>query len=327
MQRVSKFLRSAVFFLAVVFVTGSQPVRADDVATVKVMLEKALETKNKAAFDAVLNVAVVAWPDKRSLILKIAQDVQADWLDATHIEEINMAQKAAVEAEVASKARGIIYFIDPKLWNAQAELGAGSSTGDTNEKALSIGLKFNRKFGKKWEHDLDMDFDYARSSGTTKRQRFLTKYETIWRPWESAFLLNFTELELDRFSGYDYRVVENIGVGFDLLDTDRYKLRVEGGPGIRFSQLEDTGLRETEFLGRLSTTFDWKISEYLSLRDKTSVIFATESNTVENDLRLSAKLNNHMTARLSFDTKYDSNPPINTSAWDTSTRVTLVFGF
>lgn len=327
MQRVSKFLRPLAFFLAVVFLAGSPPVRADDVATVKAMLEKAIETKDKAAFDAVLNMAVVTWPDKRSVILKTAQGIQSDWLDATYIAEINIADEAAIEAEAASKSRGIIYYIDPKLWNAQAELGAGSSTGDTEEKALSIGLKFNRKFGKKWEHDLDMGFDFARSSGITKRQRFVTKYEAIWRPWESVFLLNFTEMELDRFSGYDYRLVENIGVGFDLLDTGRYKFRVEGGPGIRFSQLEDTGFRETEFLGRLSTTFDWKISEYLSLRDKTSVIFATESNTVENDLRLSAKLNSHMTARLSFDTKYDSDPPINTSAWDTSTRVTFVFGF
>lgn len=327
MRPVCKFLCSFSFLAAIFIPANIQMAAADEVASVKVMLSKALENNDKTAFDVVLNMATASWPDKRGAILKTAQALKAEWMEVSHIAEIKTADAEAVASEVASRARGFVYFVDPKLWNTQLELGAGSSTGDTDEKALAIGLRFNRKFGPAWEHDLDMDFDYARSSGTTKRQRFISKYEAIWRPWKTAFLLNYTELELDRFSGYDYRLVENIGVGFDLLNKGNYKFRVEGGPGVRFSQFEVSGIRETEFLGRLSTTFDWKISDNMTLEDKTSVIFASVSTTIENALRLSAKINSHMTARLSFDTKYDTAPPLGTSAWDTSTRATLVFGF
>lgn len=327
MPRLCNLFRSAfVTFFLLAFAATSMA-HADEIKSVKGMLEKAVERGDEASFDTVLTMALATWPDKRGALLEMAEGIQVDWMATDQIEEIVIAREAAAAAEAASRARGIIYYLDPALWNGQAELGAGSSTGDTDEKSLSVGLSFHRKFGPQWEHDLDMDFDYARSSGETKRQKFVGKYETIWRPWSSAFLLNYTELELDRFSGYDYRVVENIGVGFDLLNKGAHKLRLEGGPGLRFSQFKETGETETEFLGRLSTTYDWKISETMALRDRTSVIFATESTTFENDLQFQAKLNSHLAARLTLGVKYDSAPPEGTAAWDTSTRATLVYGF
>ena len=327
MPRLCNLLRSFCLLLPAFIFFGTAEVYADDIKSVKGMLKKAVEAQDEAAFDTVLSMALMTWPGKRVAILKAAEGLQANWMAEEQIAEIEVAAKVAVAAEEASRARGIVYYLDPALWNGQAELGAGSSTGDTDEKSLSIGLSFNRKFGPEWEHDLDLDFDYARSSGITKRQKFVTKYETIWRPWKSAFLLNYTELELDRFSGYDYRVVENIGIGFDLISNSNHRFRIEGGPGLRFSQFKETGENETEFLGRLSTTYDWKISDTMTLRDRASVIFATVSTTVENDIQFSAKINAHLAAKLSFGTKYDSAPPLGTSAWDTSTRATLVYGF
>lgn len=326
MPRLCNTFRSfALMFMALAFVSTAE-VRADEIKNVKGMLTKAVDAGDEAAFDTVLSMALMTWPDKSVAILEMAEGLKAEWLAVEQIEEIKVAREEKIAAEKASRARGIIYYLDPALWNGQAELGAGSSTGDTDEKALSVGLSFHRNFGA-WEHDLDLDFDYARSSGETKRQKFVTKYETIWRPWSSAFLLNYTELELDRFSGYDYRIVENIGIGFDLLSKGSHKLRVEGGPGLRFSQFKETGVNETEFLGRLSTTYDWKISDSMSLRDRASVIFASESTTLKNALSFSAQLNAHLAARLSFDVQYDSAPPLGTAAWDTSTRATLVYGF
>lgn len=326
MPWICNSLRSfCLLFIALAFV-GTTSVQADEIKNVKGMLKMAVEAGDEAAFDTVLSMALVTWPEKRIAILKMAEGLQVSWLAEDQIEEINVAREAALSAEAASRARGIIYYLDPALWNGQAELGAGSSTGDTDEKSLSVGLSFHRNFGS-WEHDLDFDFDYARSSGETKRQKFVSKYETIWRPWKSAFLLNYTELELDRFSGYDYRVVENIGVGFDLISKGNHRFRVEGGPGLRFSRFKETGINETEFLGRLSTTYDWKISDTMSLRDRASVIFASGSTTLKNGLEFSAKLNAHLAARLSFDVQYDSAPPLGTAAWDTSTRATLVYGF
>lgn len=316
-----------VFTIFLLFSFGPVALYADsNMSSVEAMLEKAADVDNADYFQTVLEMALQTWPDKRTKILALADKVKAQWLMAEYVEEIEVQRKEMAAKEAASRARGLMHYLDPKLWNGKAELGAGSSTGDTEEKSLAAGLHFDRKFDD-WEHNIDMSFDYARSGSTTTRQRFVTKYETIWRPWSSVFLLNYTELEVDRFSGYDYRVVENLGIGFDVFESKKQKLRFEGGPGVRFSKLETEGTLETEYLGRLSSTYDLKLSENLSLRDKTSVIFASESTTMENVAQFSAKINSSLAARLGFEVKYDSAAPENTAVWDTATRATLVYGF
>ncbi|UTW58965.1 DUF481 domain-containing protein [Kordiimonas sp. SCSIO 12603] len=315
----------AVIFSAMIFL--STPLWAETPKGVTEMLQKAADTNNRVSFDTILGMALETWPDKRMDILEAAEGVKPYWLHEDFLEEIDEAEQAEAAAEAASKARGFVYYVDPELWNAKIQLGAGSSTGDTNEKSVTTGLTFKRKFGEAWEHALDLGFDYARNAGTTTRQRFVAKYETLWRAWKKGFLLNYTELELDRFSGFDYRVVENIGAGVDVFDTGKQKLRFEGGPGVRFSKLKETGATESEYLGRLSTTYDVKLSGDLTLKDKSSVIFASESTTFENLAQFNAKLNSHLAARLSVEVKYDSNAPDTTSAWDTATRATLVYGF
>lgn len=315
----------AVIFSAMMFL--STALWAETPKGVAEMLQKAADTNSRDSFDTILDMALKTWPDKRMDILEAAEGVKPYWLHEDFLEEIEDAEQAKVAAEKASRARGFVYFVDPKLWHAKLQLGAGSSTGDTDEKSLSTGLSFKRTFADAWEHAFDLGFDYARSGGTTTRQRFVAKYETLWRAWNKGFLLNYTELELDRFSGFDFRVVENIGAGVDVFDTGKQKLRFEGGPGVRFSKLKETGFTESEYLGRLSTTYDVKLTGDLSLKDKSSVIFASESTTFENLAQFNAKLNAHLAARLSVEVKYDSNAPEATSAWDTSTRATLVYGF
>lgn len=291
------------------------------------MLKKAASNDNAANFQVVLALALETWPAARADILSAAEAIKAQWMMPSQSEEIASLRQEKAAQEAASRARGFVYYVDPKLWNGKAELGAGSSTGDTQEKSAALGLSFNRKFGKKWEHELDLNLDFARSGNRTTRERFVVKYEALWRPWESAFLLNYTELEVDRFSGYDYRLVENIGVGFDMFSTGKQKLRLEGGPGMRFSKLKEDGMTDTEYLGRVSSTYDLKLTDNLALKDRTSVIFASESTTIENLAQVSARINSKLAARLAFEVKYDSAAPVNTAAWDTSTRATLVYGF
>ncbi|NVJ98952.1 MAG: DUF481 domain-containing protein [Alphaproteobacteria bacterium] len=301
------------------------------------MLKTAAAADNQATFEVILNTALQTWPNDRDAILAFAKGLKADWMEPQQIKEVEEAEARKKAAEDASKARGLIYYLDPKLWNGQAELGAGSSTGDSDEQSVSLGLSFNRDFGSRWSHQLDLDFDLGRTEGETTRERFVTKYETLWKPWAHTYLLNYTEFEVDRFSGYDYRVIENLGVGHQLIDTDRQSLRLEGGPGIRISRVEATyddlgallepAMTETEFLGRISSTYELKLSDTVTFKDRASVLIGVDMTSVENWLQFSARINSHLAARLSFEVKYESEPPVGTAAWDTITRAALVYDF
>lgn len=327
MTRFSKFFRSVSTAAVLIVGLGAAEVTASDVSSVKGMLQSASKASDKAAFETILKMALTTWPSKQEKILAVAEDVNSEWMRDEHIEQLTAIREAAAAAEKASRDRGIVYYLDPVLWNAQVELGAGSSTGDTSEKSLALGVSFDRKFGENWEHDLDLNFDFASSDGVTTRQKFQTTYEVLWRVWEHLYAISYTDLELDRFSGYDYRVLENIGIGYKLFENKRHGLRFEAGPGIRFSRLELTEETETEYLGRISATYRLQLSERIAFRDRASSTFGGTSTTFTNKAEFSAQLNSHLTARLSFETGYDSASPEGTSAWDTATRATLVYGF
>lgn len=302
------------------------------------LLQTAVEADDRNTFEIILQTALSTWPDDRDAILALAKGLKSEWLEPAYIAEVEEAEARKVAAEEASRARGIIYYLDPALWNGQAEVGASSSTGDADEQSASIGLSFNRSFGGTWEHDLDLKLDLAQANGAATKERFVTKYEVLWKPWSEAFLLSYTEFELDKFSGYDFRLTENLGAGYQLFQTDRHALRLEGGPGVRINKIEatfddETGIEATppetiyEFVGRLAANYELKLTSDITLSDRASVLFGTESTTLENWVQMSARINSHLMARVSFEARYDSAPPPGTEAWDTITRATLVFDF
>jgi putative salt-induced outer membrane protein len=291
------------------------------------LLKTAIVKDDRKSFDMVVDMAVETWPASRLDILRLASTLRREWLSEQEVQELIAAEAADIEAEKKSRARGIIYYLDPTLWNAQAQVGAASSTGDTDEQSASLGLSFSRDFSNVWEHNLNFDFDFARSKGATTRRRLLTRMETLYKKWEGLYLLNYVEVDLNKFSGFDYRILDNVAIGKQLFKSDRQSLRLEGGPGVRFSKFEDTGLTDTEFLGRVSSTYDLKLTDNLTFKDKASVIFGTGSMTIDNRASFAAQINSSLAARLSFQVQYDSETPVGAAAWDTITRATLVYDF
>ena len=302
-------------------------VSADTPAGLEDMLKTAVANENEALFDQLVETALETWPGSRIDILKAAAALEPTWIEADFAQEVAAAEEAAVEAERKSRARGIIYFLDPSLWNTTAQFGAATSTGDTNEQSVALGIAMSRDFGNKWEHDFNLDFDYARSQGQTTRRRILARLNTIYKAWDNLFVSNYFEADFNKFSGFDYRILDSIALGVKILQSERQSLRIEGGPGVRYNKFEIGNDSETEFLGRLSSTYKLKIADNIDFRDQASMIFGTGSITFDNRASIGAQINSALAARLSFQVQYDSDTPIDAAAWDTITRATLVYKF
>jgi len=297
------------------------------------LLKTAASNQDQANFNSILQTAFVTWPEQRVDLLELAESIKSDWLGEKNANALKEAREEEIKAEQRSRARGLFHYIDPDLWHGQAEMGAGHTSGDSSEQSFTGGLKFKRSFGEEWDHEVDMNLDYARSSGETTQELFVTEYRVKWKPWDNLFLINFLELEINRPSGYSYRVVENLGLGYQLLETEKHKLSVEAGPGFRFSKEINDPLRElygmtdAEFLGRLSLRYELQINENMKFEDRAGLIVGQDSTTLENKLELSARINSHLAARVSFEIKYDSVAPIGTARTDTISRATIVYDF
>jgi len=290
------------------------------------MLKTAAAKGDERAFGTMVTMALETWPGDRIDILKAAAGVQADWVSADFRREVADAEQAAIDAEKKSRDRGLMWYLDPSLWNVTAQLGASTSTGDTDEQSIAFGLAMSRDFDK-WEHDINLDFDFARSNGNVTRRRLQTRFNTLYKAWENIYVANYLEIDVNRFSGFDYRILDSIGLGKQLLKTDRQSLRLEGGPGVRFNKFENTGVTSTEFLGRVSSTYELKLTDNIDFTDQASVIFGTSSFTFDNRATVNAQLNTSLAARLSLQVQYDSDAPGTSAPWDTLTRATLVYKF
>lgn len=316
-----------LLIFAALMIGWAAPVSAAPPAGLEDMLKTAAAKGDERAFGTVLATALETWPSNRLDILKVASGVQVDWLPGGLRREVADAEQAVIDAEQKSRDRGIIWYLDPSLWNVTAQLGVSTSSGDTDEQSISFGLAMSRDFGDKWEHDINLDFDFARSRGTTTRRRIQTRYETVYKAWDDIFVANYLEVDVNRFSGFDYRIIDSLGLGTDLVKTDRQSLRLEGGPGVRFNKLEDTGATSTEFLGRVSSTYELKLTDNINFKDQASVVFGTGSFTFDNRASLGAQINSSLAARLSLQLQYDSDSPAGAAPWDTITRATLVYKF
>jgi putative salt-induced outer membrane protein len=320
-----KMKKHFVIFIALML-GWAMPATAATPPGLEDMLKTAVAKGDEAAFDTMVAMALETWPSSRVDILTVASGIQANWLSASYRQEVASAEQAAIEAEKKSRARGIIWYLDPSLWNVTAQLGASTSTGDTDEQSIAFGLAMSREFDK-WEHDINLDFDFARSRSTTTRRRLQARLNTLYKAWEGIYVANYLEVDFNRFSGFDYRVLDSLGLGTQLLKSDRQSLRLEGGPGVRFNKFEDTGETSTEFLGRVSSTYELKLTDNIDFKDQASAIFGTGSFTFDNRASLSAQINTSLAARLSFQVQYDSDAPVASAPWDTITRATLVYKF
>jgi len=325
----------ALFLLLGAASGAGAPLRADVPADIQTLLQATLDRGDRASFEIILDSALATWPDERVALLAFVEGLNAQWLDADEIQEIRVAERQAEEALAAEKARGLWYYLDPKYWNPQVEAGAGNSTGDTQEVSVSLGASINRSF-ENWDHSLEFFADFARRQGLTTRQRFTLEENTVYSGWDNWLFVNFGLVEFDRFSGFDFRITETLGIGYQLIDTDTQSLRLEVGPGIRYSVLDDTlsddgllieGGTRTEILGRLAATYSRQITENLTLNEQAGFVLGSTSSRFDNELSLSATLMDNLKARLRFQAIYESDVPDGTSAWDTVSRLTLVYDF
>lgn len=303
------------------------------------LLDSALKRDDGAHFVPAVLIAMEAAPELADAIYRHARALapgHASALDAAvavqfqNVAVVTTAPAASPAVAQSDAPAGRVVpsetgFFDFAAWEGDAELGLALNSGDSDERSLFLGLKLKRDMGE-LSHAFTASLDIARRGGETSKERYLADYQVKWRNWERAFLFGYAQIDVDRLSGFDYRLIENIGFGYQLLDGPRHAWSIEGGPGLRQTRLAADGT-EIEFLGRLSSSYAWQISDSASFENATSAVRGSERLTLDNTAELSTAINASLSAKLSFNYRYDSNVPAGSANTNTTTKATLVYGF
>jgi putative salt-induced outer membrane protein len=210
-------------------------------------------------------------------------------------------------------------------WKGQGEIGASSSTGNTRSTTLALGLNFSRN-GLFWDHAFNATADYERDNGTESKGRYFASYSGHYKYSERMYALGLLSWESDRFSGFESRLSESIGLGYTILQGPRVTLSIEAGPALRQTDYS-IGRSQNEIAGRGSVNYLWKILPNLALTEVVSYYGQSHDSTLTSDTGLTTNLIGALSARASYHVQYETNPPLGLDKTDALTRLTLVYGF
>ncbi len=248
-------------------------------------------------------------------------------------KKTNPQSSAEIDAKVAGFAIAQARAREEKLasqgilegWSGSGEAGGFISGGNTSTKGVAIGANLVKET-RSWKHSLRGFVDYQRQDGVTTRERYFAGYEGNYNITPNFYALATLAYEKDRFSGFDRRFSESLGLGYKLINTDSIKLAIEGGPALRQTQYT-SGIDDNAFAARGAGSLNWTISPSLTFSENATIFYDSFNTSVQSITALTAKLGGALSARASFQYNNESNPPAGRKNSDTTSRITLVYSY
>lgn len=215
-------------------------------------------------------------------------------------------------------------------WSGEGSLSAGTTTGNTETTDLGLGVDMSKTAGV-WTYSAEAAADYGEIDGVESRNRYFLAGDIDRQINDRLFGFGRASYEVDKFTGFDSRAFIGGGLGYSIYDTEKTTWSVRGGPGVKIDEVKPTlttqGETQTSFGAVARSEFGYAFNEAVKLTNNTDVLYGEESTQLANVLALTADLTGALSARISFDVRHDTNPPLGFEDTDTATKVALVYGF
>lgn len=298
-------LLAAPFLIAAADPPGPDATAAPIPPAIRAMLDAAIAAGNDGEISTIVKYARSADPASGDAVLAVAQR----WRD----------ERDARRRETIQEAR----FLD--LWTGKVELGGYLTTGNSDTSGLNGAVDAKRE-GLRWRQNFHVQADYQESLGITTREHYLVSYEPNYKVNERAYIYGQGQYESDRFLGYYNRFSTSVGGGYSVVKTAAIKLDLELGPAYRYSEATDA-TTQSSIAARGSVNFNWKLLPGLSIGQIASTYVQRYNSTISSATALNAKLIGPLSAQLSYNVQYESEPPIGSVSTDTTSRAALVYSF
>ncbi|WP_109806560.1 DUF481 domain-containing protein [Sphingosinithalassobacter portus] len=272
---------------------------------IKAMLDAAMAAGDENGVAIIVKYAQTAAPDSAREVSRIA----TEW----RTERRQTAQRRLRQSD----------FLD--LLKGKIELGGYRTTGNTENIGL-VGTIELRREGYRWRHKLRLRGEYQESLGVTTRERYLAAYEPNYKIDDRSYVYGAAQFESDRFSGFDERYSLSAGLGYTPIKRPGMTLELEVGPAFRQTHYTDD-TNEGYVGGRGSLDFKWNLAPSIRFQQTASTYIQTANSTVSSNSALNFRVLGPLSAQLSYNLQYESDPTSNRNSTDTTTRAALVVDF
>lgn len=312
MIRPSTAIAAAVFLCAAPAAAQETPEIPDIAAA---LLQSAYESGDADEIAAVAKAVKKVFPDYEAAI---AEDVEA--------------QIAALEPETPEEPVQTAAppppggFIAVRPWDGKLSASGLLASGNSDNAAVGVALDAARAAGA-FQHNIKGFFDLGESDGETSQKRWGLAYKLDYNFGERAYAYGRVSYEEDAFSGFDYRLFSGAGLGYYFAKTEPFTLKFEGGPGFRYSPVDDTREVESEFATYAASELDWMISDGVKFEQDVSVTWTQPTTTIQSVSSLTTQIWGDISTGLSFEYRYETDPPLGRENTDTIAKASLIYGF
>jgi putative salt-induced outer membrane protein len=214
----------------------------------------------------------------------------------------------------------------PQLgWSGQIALGGSLATGNTDRQALDLETKAQyRSIDHREDHYKALG-DLARENGAVTAQRIQMAVQSNYDiSTDKFYVLGFTQYDRDKFSGFSYEVEAGPGLGYRFVRTNRMTFFVEFSTGYRHGEAQGAGQDDNQIFARGTITADYKLSDNAKLSNEMLVTGDEQRLKLEDTFSVTSTLIRNIAARISINTRYNSDPPLTVKKVDALSKVSLV---
>lgn len=204
-------------------------------------------------------------------------------------------------------------------------LGYLATTGNTDSSNLNGQVSIGH-VGGIWRNAATLKALRGSNNGITTGEEYSFNGQSDYRigEWDYLFLaLNFAH---DSFGPYRRRATEVVGYGYRLIATDDHLLDAQIGVGARQAR-EQAGPTQREGIVASRIQYDWKINPTTVFTERISVEGGPSNTYAESVTAVTANLRGALALSVSYTVKYNTDVAPGLERTDTSTAVSLIYGF
>lgn len=209
-------------------------------------------------------------------------------------------------------------------WTGKGELGASFASGNSENESVNAALEVGKAFDQ-WAHKLGFAGNYGSDGSVTTAQRWEARGQSNYNFTDRAYWFGAGRYEDDRFSAYDFQATLSTGLGYKIIDSERTKLWVQGGPGYRYAEFNDTGESEDGVIFRGDLGLDHQLTDTTKIVERFLVETGSENTYLQNDLGLEVTIEGALALRIAYQVRHNTDVPAGVDKTDTLTTVGLIY--
>jgi putative salt-induced outer membrane protein len=209
-------------------------------------------------------------------------------------------------------------------WTGKGDIGASFASGNSENQAASANLELKNTIDK-WQHTFGFAGNYGHDGNDKTAQRWELRGQTQYEFTERAYGFGAGRYEDDEFSQYDYQASLAGGLGYKIINTERTKFWVQGGPGYRYAKLADTGETEDGVIFRGDVGFEHQLTETTKIVDRFLVEAGSDNTYLQNDLGLEVTITGAVGLRVGYQVRHNTDVAPTVENTDTLLTVGLLY--